>query len=127
MRLLTVYETQLYFQVIVFMSREAGRKNLNSISSAVSSTLEEMAVQLLKKALDTFTKSCFHGLQRYFIDFYMWLHSTAVQFQVLSQRSNGFLSHIQQEIICNARSPFLKPYGVHVTVRDRFMKVIDAI
>lgn len=121
------FKAQFYIHVIVLMRGEVYKKKLNIIRSAVETTLASIAVQLVQKASDASTKSFLLGSLRVVVEPYIYFNPAVVQFQVVSQWTDGFVSLKQQETLFETGSPLLLPNGAEATIRDWSPEADDII
>lgn len=73
------------------MSREVGKKQ-NITRNRFNRTLTGMTVPFVPMAWNVITKYCLREPLEVFIELYMCFSHALLQFQILSQRLNGFLS-----------------------------------
>lgn len=52
------FNSQLFFDVVNWISREVGRKKLNIVQDAVKTTIAVIVVHLVQNVWDALTKSC---------------------------------------------------------------------
>lgn len=115
---LTAFQAQLYFHAPVLMNREIGAKKLNIFLNAMNSTLAEIAFQLVQKALDVLTKLCLLGPLPLVIEPCIWFNRAVIQFQILLQRMDVFVSFKQNKSLFKSGLPLAGPHGVDETARD---------
>lgn len=104
-----------------------GWNELNIVWNAVNSTLVWMTVQLVQTAWDELTKSCSPGLPLAVVQLWLWFNSVTTQLQVLSGRSDGYLSHEQLKTSLKANITCNGPDGVDASARDGLPDVYEAI
>lgn len=123
----TAFDAQVYFHAMVLMRREFGKKKVNIHRSAANSMTAGMAFLLVQKACDAFKKSCSLGPLQVFSEPCMWSSTAVIQFQVLSQRSDGFVSLKEQKTLYKSGPPLLGPDRAHATAKNGSPEADEAI
>lgn len=100
---------------------------VNVSRSAVNTMMVGMAVQTVQRAKDALTNSCLLGPLRVVTQPYLWFSYEPIQYQVLSLRSDGFISLRQKQAIFASRSPLQRRDGVEATARDSMPEVDESI
>lgn len=96
---------------------------LNIFRNAVISTLKEMAVRLVQEAWDAPITSCSIGSLKVGLQAYQQFNPAVIQFQALSQQSDGLLLRKQEETLFAAGPPLHGPDGCVATARHRSAEV----
>lgn len=109
------------------ISREVRRKRLNIVQDAVKNPLAGIASQLEQKASDPLTKSCSLGPLRAVIQPYLQFSLALIEFQVISQRSAGFVSLIQEETLFEPYLSLQRSDGTKAATRNLSPEVHGAI
>lgn len=79
------------------MSREVGKKTLSTIQNDVSSRLTGLVGQLVQKAKNELTNSCLLKPLRNVIEPQMWFNPAVIQFRLLSQLMDAYVSLKQRD------------------------------
>lgn len=127
MSLQTAFDAQLYFVVLFPLTQEVGLRKLSVLKSAMNRMLTGMAVQLLQSALDATTNFCLLGPLCNAIRRYMCFNPAVIQFQVLSQPVDGFVSLKPAEMLFKSKEKLLGPDTVLIVARCLSSLVDEAI
>lgn len=78
-----VSEAQLDFHAVASMSRKVEMNRVRIVQIAQNNAMAGMAAHLVRKALNSLTKSCLHGSLRVVRKSYLWFHLALKVHQVL--------------------------------------------
>lgn len=119
----TAFEAQFYFSASMLICREVGAKKLDILGDAMNTTLAGMAVHLIQNVWNAQTKSCQLGPLGFLIESYMTFKPAVIQFQLFSQRTDGFVSVRQKESLFKSLLPMAGPDGSDVTGRKCSLEI----
>lgn len=127
MIVLTVLDAQLSFHALVFQNRKVTTKMLNIVQKAVDSTLAVTQVQLVRKARDPLTQSCYLRTLRVAIHSYRQINIVVIKLKVLSQLSDSFVQPKQEDPLFEARPPLQGPDGVGGLAKNRSLEAREMV
>lgn len=109
------------------MSREVGRIRVNIVRNALDSILAGMTDQLVQKDWEALTKLYSLEPLPVVIKPYPWFIHAVIQIQVISQRSDVFISLKQEETVLKAEPHLQGLKGVDTTAGNRSPEIDEAI